>query len=115
MTLRRPVPLDSALSVEIDGDRARAAGADGGELIAEARIVDDAELGAAVAPVPFPDAVVAALRYPGQDRHPFPTCFVCGPGRPERDGLELFAGPVDGDPTHTAAALVLRPEHEVEP
>ena len=25
----------------------------------------------------------------------FPTCFVCGPGRPGHDGLELFAGPVE--------------------
>lgn len=29
-------------------------------------------------------------------RHAFPTCFGCGPSRPDRDGLELFAGYVDG-------------------
>ncbi len=27
--------------------------------------------------------------------HVFDTCFVCGPGRPAHDGLELFPGPVD--------------------
>ena len=29
-------------------------------------------------------------------RHAFPTCFGCGPSRPDRDGLEQFAGYVDG-------------------
>jgi hypothetical protein len=29
-------------------------------------------------------------------RHPFPTCFACGPDRVEGDGLRLFAGRVDG-------------------
>ena len=28
------------------------------------------------------------------ERHPFPTCFACGPKRSEGDGLRLFAGPV---------------------
>lgn len=28
--------------------------------------------------------------------HPFPTCFGCGPDRPERDGLELRPGHVPG-------------------
>lgn len=26
--------------------------------------------------------------------HPFPTCFGCGPGRPDADGLSLYAGKV---------------------
>jgi hypothetical protein len=37
----------------------------------------------------------ATERYRGLQRHPFPTCFVCGTGRPVGDGLRLFAGPVD--------------------
>lgn len=27
--------------------------------------------------------------------HSYPSCFVCGPGRPDNDGLCLFPGPVD--------------------
>lgn len=37
----------------------------------------------------------ARSRYVCYEGHVFPTCFVCGPGRPEHDGLELFPGPVD--------------------
>jgi hypothetical protein len=111
VTIRQPVPLDLQMRVEVVGDEATAFA--GNELVASARIVDEAELGDPVPAVPFADAVVAAQHYPGQDHHPFPTCFVCGPGRPARDGLELFPGPVGGDPTHTVAALVLRPEHIV--
>jgi hypothetical protein len=40
-------------------------------------------------------ATEAARRYPCYENHIFPTCFVCGPGRPSHDGLELYAGPVD--------------------
>jgi hypothetical protein len=111
VTLRRPVPLD--VSMRIEGDDEQATALHGDELVAAMRTVDEATLGEAVPPVTFADAAVAAVNYPGRENHPFPTCFVCGPGRPERDGLELFAGPVGGDPTYTAAALVLRPEHVV--
>ncbi len=37
------------------------------------------------------------------DTHPFPTCFACGPKRPEGDGLRLFAGPVAGREVFAAA------------
>jgi hypothetical protein len=111
VTLRRPIPLDVAMRVDVAADVASVFAAN--ELIATAAVVDDAELGDPVAPVPFADAVVAALNYPGKERHPFPTCFVCGPDRADRDGLEVFPGPVGGDRTYVAAALVLRPEHVV--
>jgi hypothetical protein len=111
VTLRRPIPMAVALRAEVDADGASVFAAD--ELIATAALVDEAALGDPVPPVPFADAVVAALGYPGKDRHPFPTCFVCGPARADRDGLEVFAGPVAGDRTYVAAALVLRPEHVV--
>lgn len=39
-------------------------------------------------------AADAAARYLGRCGHPLGTCFVCGPDRPGRDGLELFTGPV---------------------
>jgi hypothetical protein len=114
VTIRRPVPLGTELAVELDGPAAGLVRHDG-ELIAEARVVAPSELGAAVAPVPFAQARAAAAQYPGLESHPFPTCFVCGPGRPARDGLEVFAGPIDGDPTYIAAAFVLRPEHDRAP
>ena len=37
----------------------------------------------------------AATRFRFYEGHLFPTCFVCGPGRPAHDGLEIFAGPVN--------------------
>jgi len=37
----------------------------------------------------------AATRFAGRDDHRYPTCFVCGPGRPAHDGLDLFTGPVE--------------------
>ncbi len=37
----------------------------------------------------------AMQRYLCQRDHMFPTCFVCGPERPDHDGLELYPGPVD--------------------
>jgi len=63
-----------------------------------------------VAPPP-PDhlqAVDASRHYYGFDRHPFPTCFVCGPARGRDDGLRIFAGPVveRSDPPIVAAPWV---------
>jgi hypothetical protein len=51
----------------------------------------------------------AARRYPGFERHAFPTCLVCGPDRAEGDGLRIFAGPVDGRELF-AAPWVVPPE-----
>ena len=48
-------------------------------------------------PVALEDAVAATADSPFlADTHPFPTCFACGPERPEGDGLRLFAGLVRG-------------------
>ena len=47
-------------------------------------------------PVAPPGAHEASARYPWYEEHPFPTCFVCGPRRPDRDGLSIFAGRVAG-------------------
>jgi hypothetical protein len=86
VTLRRPPPLDRPLDVD------RADGAlrllDGEALPADVDLVPPA-------PVDVEAAARAAARYPGFERHAFPTCFVCGPARAEGDGLRIFAGPVD--------------------
>jgi len=44
------------------------------------------------ASVALPEAERAAERYAGFTHHPFPTCYVCGPERP--DGLRIFPGPL---------------------
>ncbi len=46
-------------------------------------------------PPPPPDfaaAEDASTRYSGFHFHPYPKCFVCGPERPDQDGLSIFAG-----------------------
>lgn len=87
VTLRRPPPLETELTVVHDAGTARAL--DGDQLIAEARPAPGGKPDV-VPPVPLPEAVAAAERYTGFAAHPFPTCYVCGPRRD--DGLGLFPG-----------------------
>ncbi len=47
-------------------------------------------------PASFEDAEAAAKSCWGFLRHPFPTCFVCGPKRAEGDGLGIFPGRIPG-------------------
>jgi hypothetical protein len=108
VTLLAPPPLDVALQLRAVDERVGAFVDD----IEVARAERTDEVGDPVAPVAFPEAVMAAARYAGLAAHPFPTCFVCGPARPDRDGLEVFAGPVG--PGRTAAPFVPRPEHTAD-
>jgi hypothetical protein len=49
-------------------------------------------------PPSLAQAKAATGGFPCYTGHRFPTCFVCGPERPGRDGLAIFPGPVgDGD------------------
>ena len=94
VTLRRPPPLERALDVRIAGETASCY--DGDELVAEARVASlDVTL---PEPVPFERACLAMESSPFLDleRHPFPTCFTCGPLRAEGDGLRIFPGRVPG-------------------
>ena len=107
VTLRRPPPLETPMTVATDaGVTTLAVGA---ELVASARIVDD-DLDA-VDEVPPDVAATAMLGYPGLVRHPFPTCFACGPDRADGDGLRIFPGPVEGDRGHVASVWVPAPAH----
>jgi hypothetical protein len=90
VTLRRPPPLDRPLALVREGERICLL--DGELLVAECR-PGRADLDPP-APPSFAEAEAAARRYPGFVSHPFSTCFVCGPDRP--DGLRIFAGPLDG-------------------
>ena len=90
VTLRVPPPLGRPLRVLRRDDGV--ALLDGETLVAEAR---PAALELDVpAPVSVEESRAAAARYPWRGRHPYPTCFVCGPDRD--DGLAIYPGPVDG-------------------
>ena len=90
VTLRRPAPLEAPLALRTasDGRRLEAEG----ELLAEGR-ASEARLPLAPVAPSFAQAVRAGAR--ALPRHPFPHCFVCGPGRAEGDGLRIFAGPLE--------------------
>lgn len=92
--LALPPPLDTPLTRHADaGGVVRLL--DGEALVAEGR---HGEPQVAVPPAPsLKDAERASRAYTGHDpaEHAFPTCFVCGPLRPE-DGLHVFPGPVGG-------------------
>lgn len=88
VTLRRPPPLDQPMEVRRSGSHTLLL--DGETLVAEA------EPGLLAADPPPAVDVQAAERayaaYAGQAAHPFPRCFVCGPGRSPGDGLLLSPG-----------------------
>jgi len=104
--LSAPPPLDTPLTRTVVDGVVRLH--DGELTIAEGRG------GRPSVPAPTPPSLRAAAlaeeRYAGLDpaRHPFPSCFVCGPLRP--DGLRLFPGPVDDDGT---LACVWRPSEDL--
>ena len=92
-TLRAPPPLEKPLTLARDENGAVAL-RDGDTLIGEARSVAF-DLAAPPAPT-LTEARAAAARYAGLHEHRYPTCFVCGTGRPLHDGLEIFTGRVEG-------------------
>lgn len=90
--LHVPPPLDTPLDVQA-GEGEAVVMMDGERLVGTAQ---PAPLDLDVPPPPtLEEAEVARHRYPCYTGHIFPTCFVCGPGRPEGDGLELYPGPVE--------------------
>ncbi|MFI5890857.1 hypothetical protein ACIA5D_12150 [Actinoplanes sp. NPDC051513] len=100
VTLRRPLPLERALTVRRDGDGLVLS--DGAMLLAEARpsaidvaLVMPADVTAAQA-----RAAAGTARYYADPV--FPECFVCGPARGPADGLRIFPGPVPGNAMHAA-------------
>jgi hypothetical protein len=106
VTLRKPPPLDTPMTVVPD-DRGGARLMLGDELIAEAvPAACDVEL---VEPVSFEEAVAATTAYPGRRRHPFPTCFACGPARRPGDGLRLEPGRLADRPDTVACPWVPHP------
>jgi hypothetical protein len=95
VTLRRPPPLETELAVRIPEETEALRLLHGSTVIAEAEAVEAPGDGGDVAgPVSHAEAETAAKGYLGIEDHPFPTCFVCGPGHPT--GLHVFPGPVNG-------------------
>jgi hypothetical protein len=98
VTLHRPPPLDTPMTVEPGGDGALHVRHDG-VLIAEATAA--AYPPGLLAPeIPDLVSMAEACRSAGRARYfqdPFfPECFVCGPDRQLGDGLRIFPGPVPG-------------------
>jgi hypothetical protein len=105
VTLLLPPPLGVELDARRDGNRV--------SLWYQDQLLATAVAGGNRPEVePEPLGWTAADRptscFAGFDRHPFPTCFVCGTNRP--DGLKLFPAPVPGRPGTVAAAWTPAPE-----
>ena len=92
VTLRRPTPLDTPLTLEWAGNKVR--------LLDDSGIIADAHPKEVIAKSPyrltFNEAQEAMLHYTGFREHLYPGCFVCGTNRSDGDGLRIFAGSVPG-------------------
>lgn len=86
----RPIPTETELTI-VASDDAIEVVADGEVMATAVSTSVDVE----VPDLPDPGEVLdATASYLGHHEHPYPDCFVCGPERPEGDGLRLFPGPV---------------------
>ncbi|HEU0200573.1 MAG TPA: hypothetical protein VFR86_09060, partial [Burkholderiaceae bacterium] len=90
--LKAPPPLEKPLQIDVSADLVQLR--DESAVIAEGRSTQ-LEM-APPAPPLFEVAAEASGSYLGFARHPFPTCFVCGPRRSTGDGLRIFPGRVAG-------------------
>lgn len=89
---RRPIPVDVPLVLARSTEVATLALGD--VVVAEAR---PSHVAVGEAPVVSVEAArEAGDRYIGHERHPYPSCFCCGPARGSGDGLRVFVGPVHG-------------------
>lgn len=103
VTLRLPPPLGRPLLLHSDGGTARLL--DGEAMVGEAQPATlDLEV---PSPPTLEEAEEGMRHYAGWHRHPFDTCFVCGPRREPGDGLRIFPGPVPG---RSLAASLWRPD-----
>ena len=92
VALRAPPPLETEFAAEHREDGSVA-------LLADGRVVLEARPTTVDVDPPTPVAAEDARAAEADsfflsERHPFPTCFACGPKRAAGDGLRLFAGPV---------------------
>jgi hypothetical protein len=100
VTLRRPTPLATPMTVEHDGGGSVRVH-HGPTLIAEATSSSSGPSLEIPGPVSTAEAQTVA-GHAGYYADPvFPGCFVCGTGRPG-DGLRIFPGPLAGRPLWAA-------------
>ena len=119
VTLRRPAPLATPMSVELSGGSSVRIH-HGRTLIAEAAPSPGSPAAEIPGPVSLADARAAAGRARYYADPVFPDCFVCGIGRGPGDGLRILPGPVAGraawaapwtpDPSVTDSDGRVRPE-----
>ena len=91
VSLQAPPPLDTPLPVTAADDGGVVATYDGKPVLS-ARCSHDPVVD--VEPVGPDEARAAMPSFAGLRSHPFPTCFSCGTGRAEGDGLRIFPGRV---------------------
>lgn len=87
VTLQKPPPLETPLTVIYTEHGLRVTAPDGAVIATAKSRMDDID---PVLSVSHSEAAEASTRYPGYGQHHFPTCFVCGPDRP--DGLKVYPG-----------------------
>lgn len=90
VSLLAPPPLDRPLAVQMDVAQARLL--DDGTVVAIARRSEAPEDGPLVSAA---QAAQAASSFDADEyaaHHAYPTCFTCGPGRAEGNGLRLWPG-----------------------
>jgi hypothetical protein len=109
VSLRRPPPLDTPMPVSRADGTAEATY--DGVVVARAE-ASDAEP-TLVEPVRPDEARAAEASYSGHSFHPFPTCFVCGVGREEGDGLRIFPGQVGDQEGAARVAATWTPDPSV--
>jgi hypothetical protein len=106
VTLRSPPPLERPLEVVRDGARVELR--DGDALVAEG---EPADLRLEM-PRPVEEDEIERAEATGlgrwTEKHPFPTCFVCGPERDEGDGMRVF--PVELPDRNGLFGAVWRPD-----
>jgi hypothetical protein len=119
VTLRRPPPLDTPMTVERDGEGSVRIH-HGRTLTAEAACSPDSPALETPGQVSMAEAHAVAGRACYYADPVFPDCFVCGMGRGPGDGLRISPGPLPGrplwaapwtpDPSVTGAGGRVRPE-----
>jgi hypothetical protein len=91
--LQAPPPLDTPMTVVRDNGTAELRNGETVVAVSTTSPVAWTDL----PPVDPATARTASRGYPGLARHPFPTCFSCGPARAPGDGLRIFPGRVSAD------------------
>jgi hypothetical protein len=106
VSLRVPPPLERELELRREGDRVSLL--DGETLVAEGeptRLELDVP-----EPVALDDAAAASENCPWIERHPFPTCFGCGPERDQGEAIAILMGRFEARPGQFAATWTPLPE-----